>query len=89
MLSCADTMAKYEPNNDTVYPDMVQENYSHFIYKNNRQYLTTVIQYAEFYEKEDRISCKILDAKVYNSKGEITTHINSDQGEINQNQKII
>ena len=89
LLSCADTMAKYEPNNDTVYPDMVQENYSHFIYKNNRQYLTTVIQYAEFYEKEDRISCKILDAKVYNSKGEITTHISSEQGEINQNQKLI
>ena len=89
ILSCADTMSKYEPNNDTVYPDMVQENYSHFIYKNNRQYLTTVIQYAEFYEKEDRISCKILDAKVYNSKGEITTHISSEQGEINQNQKLI
>lgn len=89
LFSCADTMSKYEPNNDIVYPDMVQENYSHFIYKNNRQYLTTVIQYAEFFEKEDRISCKILDAKVYNSKGEITTHIQSDQGEINQKQKLI
>ena len=89
IFSCADTMSKYEPNDDTVYPDMVQENYAHYIYKNNRQYLNTIIQYAEFFEKQDKISCKVLDAKVYNSKGEITTHINSDQGEINQNQKII
>lgn len=89
LFSCADTISKYEPDNDTVYPDMVQENYAHYICKNSRQYLTTNIEYAEFYEKQDKISCKVLDARVYNSKGEVTTHISSDKGEINQNNKLI
>lgn len=89
LISCSDTMAKYEPYEGEALPDMTQDNYEHYIYKNNHKYLSTFITHANFYETENRISCKGLTATVYNSKNEITTVITSDTGEINQKKKQV
>lgn len=89
IFSCSDTMAKYEPYEGEALPDMTQDNYEHYIYKNNHKYLSTFITHADFYETENRISCKGLSATVYNSKNEITTVITSETGEINQKNKQV
>jgi Lipopolysaccharide-assembly, LptC-related len=71
------------------YPNMTQNNYSHYIYKNEKKYLYANIEYAEFFEKKNLIKAKKFYAEIYNSKGEMITKINSDSAEIDKNTKKI
>lgn len=61
------------------YPDMVQENYKHYIYKNGNIYLEASIKHAETYELKKKIECKNVNANIYNSKKEITSRLKSDK----------
>jgi LPS export ABC transporter protein LptC len=70
-------------------PDMIQENYDHFIYKNGRKYLEAKIDKAFFYEKTQTIECNDISADIFNSKNELTTKINSDKGVINKKDKNV
>ena len=71
------------------YPDMVQVNYDHFIYKNSKKYLHAKIKHADFFKKLDTIECEGLRAEIYNSKGELTTIINADKGIVYKKEKKI
>jgi LPS export ABC transporter protein LptC len=72
-----------------VYPDLVQVNYNHLIYKNGKKYLETNIDRAEFFEKTNKIKCTALKAEIYNSKGVKTTIISSKKGEIDKQTKNV
>ena len=74
-------------NDHKNYPDMIQNNYRHYIYKNKKKHLYASIEHAEFYEKLKTINCKILNAEIYNSDGDITTIIYSDEGKIDKKEK--
>ncbi|HBD92725.1 MAG: LPS export ABC transporter periplasmic protein LptC [Spirochaetes bacterium GWF1_31_7] len=67
------------------YPDVVQTDYTHYIYKSGRLFLEAHIDTGKTFEKKKEIECVVISAKVYNSKAEITTLIKSDKGIINSN----
>ena len=71
------------------YPDMIQKNYKHNIYKNGRKYLIADINEALFFDKSKKINCTEFQAEVYNSKEELTTRINSDEAVIDNKENII
>ena len=48
-----------------IYPEMIQNNYTHFIYKNGKKYLHAEIEYAEFFKVSETIECKTLNTKIY------------------------
>jgi len=87
VLSCKEKILE-ELIDKKIYPNLIQDNYKHYIYKNSKKYLFTKIDRAEFFEKTEKILCNLINAEIYNSKGELTTKINSDKGEIDQNKKI-
>ena len=64
-------------------PDMIQVDYKHNIYKNNRVYLMANISEARTYEKTDKIECSSIFAEIRNTKSELTMRIKSDKAEIN------
>jgi LPS export ABC transporter protein LptC len=70
------------------YPDIVQLDYRHYIYKNSRKYITAKVGVANTFEKRKTIECQNMEAEIYNSKGVLITKINSDSGSINQDKKI-
>lgn len=71
------------------FPDMIQYNYEHNIFKNGRKYLIADIKEAHFYDEEKKIECTEFNSVLYNSEGEITTKIKSDKGTINNNEKKV
>jgi len=72
-----------------VLPNMIQENYNHFIYKNGRIYLDASVSLALFFDKQNKIEVEGIKAEIYNSKGEITTKIESKKGVVNKEEKNI
>lgn len=88
ILSCSYDRAKYDRDETIEYPDMIQDIYVHYIYKNNKKYLKTEIKRAEFFEKSGKILCEGLQANIFDSKGTLTTEIFADKGNINKNEKL-
>jgi len=84
ILSCV-SVKKKVAEAEVEYPDVVQTNYIHYIYKSGRLFLEAHIDTGRTFEKKKEIECIIIKAKVYNSKSEITTLIQSDKGVINSN----
>ncbi len=72
-----------------IFPDMTQENYEHFIYKNGKKYLYTKIGKANFFDKSEKIECEKIYALVYNSKSELKAEINADFSTIDKNTKNV
>jgi len=89
ILSCSYDRSKYDRDETVEYPDMIQDIYVHYIYKNNKKYLKTEITRAEFYEKSGKILCDGLKANIFDSKGTLTTEIFADKGNINKNDKFV
>lgn len=69
------------------YPDIVEINYDHYIYKNTTKYLHAKINEAKIYEKLDKIECSRITGEIYKSSGEIDTKINADNAVIDQKEK--
>ncbi|MCG8570555.1 MAG: LPS export ABC transporter periplasmic protein LptC [Spirochaetes bacterium] len=65
-----------------ILPDIIQQNYMHYIYKNKRIYLEAEIELAEFFDESNKIECKVFTGTTYNSKGKMNTQIWSDQAVI-------
>ena len=77
LFSCA--MEKSDSDTGRVeLPDMLQQNYKHNIYKNKRVYLEAEIGLAKSYEKKNQIVCEKVNARITNTKNELTMKINSD-----------
>ena len=74
-----------------VFPlhELVLKDYNHYIYKNNKKYLLASVNEAVFYEKELKIICDRIKADIYDSKGELITIVNSDNGVIDKNEKTL
>lgn len=88
-ISCGAVKKRTSKTPKKKYPDMIQENYTHYIYKNKKKYLYAEINYAEFYEKKNTIECLGLYAEIYNAKGELTTKIKSVEGIIDKKEKNV
>lgn len=71
------------------FPDIIQQNYEHFIYKNSKRYLYTKINLAKFFDKKEKIECENIYAIVYNSKGETKAEISANYSEIDQKTKNV
>ena len=71
------------------FPDMVQIEYEHYIYKIGRKFLIAKIKQANFFEKANKIECDVIRAEIYNSKNELTTLIEADKGIINKDDKVV
>jgi LPS export ABC transporter protein LptC len=69
------------------YPDIVEINYHHYIYKNATKYLHAKIDEAKIYEKLEKIECTKIIGEIYKSNGEIDTKINADSAVIDQKEK--
>ena len=87
IINCSSNKEKVEKVIYSV-PDMIQTNYRHYIYKNGKKSLFARIEEARFYEKKSEINCYRVYVETYNSKGELTTKIRSENGLINRNEKI-
>src|SRR4030042_1912374 len=70
-------------------PDITLKNYKHYIYKNQKKYLYAKIEIAEFFEKTLEINFYKINAEIYNSNGELTAKVISDNGIIDKNEKIL
>src|SRR4030042_793642 len=89
LLSCkVDDLSKLNPNKYNL-PDIILRNYKHYIYKNQKKYLYAKIETAEFFEKTLEINFYKIDAEIYDSDDELTAKVNSDNGIIDKNEKIL
>ncbi len=88
ILSCT-LKRDVDPNKKRIFPNMIQNNYNHFIYRNGRVFLNAKIDLALFYDKQDKIEVEGIKAEIYNSKEELTTRIVSDKGVVDREQKNI
>ncbi len=89
ILNCGIKKTSRKKKDIENFPDMIQTNYRHYIYKNAKRYLYAKIGHAEFYEKLKTIDCVDLEAKIYDSDGELTTIIHSDNGVVDKKEKKI
>ncbi len=89
VFSCkVDDLSKLKSNKYNL-PDITLRNYKHYIYKNQKKYLYAKIDIAEFFEKTLEINFYKINAEIYNSNGELTAKVNSDNGIIDKNEKIL
>lgn len=89
ILSCSRKPGEEKVVDKKEYPDMIQDNYNHFIYKNGRINLNAQIGRALFFNKKRIIECEKFFAEIYNSQGELTTVIHSDKAVIDNNLKLV
>lgn len=89
IFNCGKQTSEQQVVDESIYPDLVQKNYKHYIYKNNKKYLYATVELAEFYEKKNYIDCDSIYAEIYNAKGELTTKINAVKAIINKNTKNV
>lgn len=80
-LSCK-TQKNEEIQQKIELPDMVQVDYEHYIYKNNRVYLEAFIGEAKSYEKKNQIVCQKISAQIYNTKNQIVTKVRAEEAVI-------
>lgn len=88
-FSCkVDDLSKFKSDKYNL-PDITLRNYKHYIYKNQKKYLYAKIELAEFFEKSLEINFYKIIAEIYDSDGKLTAKVNSDNGIIDKNEKIL
>jgi len=68
-------------------PYIIQIDYRHYIYKNNREFLKATISKAQFFDKKNSIECDEIFAEVYNSKKETKVRIKADKSIVDKNKR--
>jgi LPS export ABC transporter protein LptC len=86
LLNCK-TERDAKQENNTKYPNLVQTNYTHYIFKNRKKYLYTKMDKAEFFEKQKIINCTNIKVEIYDSKEKLTTKIESEESVVDNNNK--
>ncbi len=88
-MSCSITREVSLLNKNIDYPDMVQLNYIHSIFKNSRVYLRADIKKAEFFFKKRTIECDQFAGVINDIHSKIITEVYADHASIDEKRKTV
>jgi len=89
LLSCSFVTEGNKDMDSKELPYIIQIDYEHYIYKNNREFLKATISKAQFFDKKNSIECDKIFAEVYSSKNETKVRIKADKSIVDKDKRSL